>query len=64
MKFNVTSPIDYQAVGDDGKAKGKPKRYEPGDTIDLDEDAAKPLLEAKAIETPSVAKAAEEKAKK
>lgn len=60
MKFNVTSPIDYQAVGDDGKAKGKPKRYEPGDTIDLDEDAAKPLLDAKAIETPK----SEEKAKK
>ena len=41
QKYEVLSPI-----------KLNKKRHEPGATLDLDEETAAPLLEAKAIKAP------------
>lgn len=48
--YKVLSPVSHGEADDAGKVTLKAKRYEPGETIALDEEHAAPLLEAKAIE--------------
>lgn len=55
--YDVKSRVSFGKANDDGKILVKAKDYEPGSTIDLEDEDAKPLLEAGAI-------AAETKAKK
>lgn len=54
--YQVLSRVSYGKADENGKILVKPKDYKAGDKIELDDEDAKPLLEAGAI-------AAEEKKK-
>lgn len=50
--YNVKSRVSFGRADADGKLKGKVRDYEPGSSIELEDDEAKPLLDAGAIEAP------------
>jgi hypothetical protein len=54
--YNVLSRVRYAKADETGKIIVKEKTYEAGSPIDLDDEDAKPLLDAKAIELPAKAK--------
>ena len=56
--YTVKSTVSFGRANAEGKITSKVKDYEPGSTIELEDDEAKPLLDAGAIEAPA------EKAKK
>lgn len=54
MRYLAKEPIHYGTNAEDQR------RYEPGEAIDLDEESAKALLKADAIELPKKGKPAPE----